>query len=498
MAEVRGSNQDFEKELEDALEKITKNKLNDLIQQDQDYADSDEESTYEDVRFDLDRRDYAEKVYERASPDSEDEKIVCDFPLPRGSFWSGSLTRVEKGFSQDFWVMVACNAFTSSIWYIDGHIERIRIEWSENDLVKITNDYNLEIYGVVEETWPLDVMGLVRMRGEKKLGEFFLKKRDLSRNVFVRLGGNWVPARVLEEEDDSIECVVSYSKKAIKDDILSLTLVVREDRIRRGKPVDHCILTTCENVILIILEFVASSGEELQLLSYLSTRIQAVVCDPIANDLWKSLSYARWHHLENSDSECSEVKSWRLFYLSRQQFDYSPTPNLESDYVIDVQNCPNPRISENVQSLNIGKLRFQSRCPFKWDHMKPTRNNTERICRRCKQHVHFVEDIEDAGKLIDEEEIIALPLVPEGLSYQPNHSKPPFPEIPADNGRIKLSNFLPEEIENLNIVGLRETFQNMETRRSRAELIPVFDNRVPTRLDVMGTREFKIIDNLQR
>eukprot|EP00493_Phyllostaurus_siculus_P027600 UN27947 len=142
-------------------------------------------------------------------------------------------------------------------------------------------------------------MGITRKRGEKMVGEFYLKKRDLSKNVFVSLGGSWIPAHVLEETDDSIECVVLYSKQAVSDDVLSLTLTVREDRIRRGKTVDHCVLTAVDNVLLTILEFAVETGEELQMLSYLSTRIQSLTTSPKCNELWKNLSLARWNLLKD-------------------------------------------------------------------------------------------------------------------------------------------------------------------------------------------------------
>merc|ERR1719493_55039 len=234
------------------------------------------------------------------------------------------------------------------------------------------------------------------------VGEFYLKKRDLSKNVFVSLGGSWIPAHVLEETDDSVECVVMYSKQAVRDDVLSLTLTVREDRIRRGKTIDHSPLTQMDAVLLAILEFTAETGEELQMLSYLSARVQSLTNSHKCNELWKSLSLSRWNLLRKDVVN----DSWRLFYLSRQQFDYQTPNNSQRDYIIDIQNCKCKNFSQSIDMFNVGKLRFQFRCPFVWDDMKPVKAESAdvspevRKCRNCNQHVTYTPDLQEAKNLI--------------------------------------------------------------------------------------------------
>jgi len=85
---------------------------------------SDEDSTFEDVRFDPNRDRDVGFFSDNCSPESEEEKFMCDYPLPRGSFWSGSLTTNTTNPSIDVWVMVSSNSFSSSLWYMDGKISR--------------------------------------------------------------------------------------------------------------------------------------------------------------------------------------------------------------------------------------------------------------------------------------------------------------------------------------------------------------------------------------
>jgi len=67
--------------------------------------------------------------------------------------------------------------------------------------------------------------------------------------VYISLGGSWIPAHIIGEEDEQIECVVLYSKPAVADDVVSLTLTVREDRIRRGRAVTTFIV--CLHIMVI-------------------------------------------------------------------------------------------------------------------------------------------------------------------------------------------------------------------------------------------------------
>jgi len=463
--------------------------------EDEDISDAD--STFEDVRFDLNRDKDVEHFSDNCSPESEDEKVMCDFPLARGSFWSGSLTINATSKSIDFWVMVASNSFSSSLWYLDGKISRIRIGWRDDDLIRISDGDSLEIVGLFDDDFPNDLMGITRKRGEKMVGEFYLKKRDLSKNVFVSLGGSWIPAHVLEETDESVECVVTYSGQAVKDDVLSLTLMVREDRIRRGKTVDHCVLTAVDNILLTILEFAVETGEELQMLSYLSTRIQSLTTSPKCNELWKTLSLARWNLLKD------DIKNdqWRMFYLSRQQFDYPTTKTSQRDYVIDVQSCPHSQPSETIDMLNSGKLRFQFRCPFKWDDMKILKlkngssDKVVRKCRNCKRKVNYTVDIEEAHDLISKGETVAMPLMPHGVDYGPKHNLSFFPEIPSQH-KIQIQSALPKHLQELKIEGLRHTFENMESRKSYADLVTFLDYG-PRRLDVMDVCGFKVSNSDQ-
>lgn len=453
---------------------------------------SDEDSTCEDVRFDLNRERDVGFFSDNCSPESEEEKVMCDYPLPRGSFWSGSLTVNATGPSTSIWVMVASNSFSSSLWYMNGKISRIRIGWRDDDLIRLFDQESIELVGLYDEDFPSDLMGITRKRGEKMVGEFYLKKRDLSKNVFVSLGGSWMPAHVLEEMDDSIECVVLFSKQAISDDVLSLTLTVREDRIRRGKEVDHCVLTAVDSVLLTILEFAVETGEELQMLSYLSTRIRSLTTSPKSNELWKSLSLARWNLLQDD----IQNDQWRMFYLSRQQFDYPTTKTSQRDYVVDVQSCPHTHPSPQIDLLNSGKLRFQFRCPFKWDDMKTikTKNGepstTERKCQSCKRKVSYTVDIEEAHDLINRGETVAMPLIPDGVDYGPKHELSFFPEIPAKH-KIQIQSALPKHLQELKIEGLRHTFENMESRKSYADLVTFLDYG-PRRLDVMDVTGFKV------
>lgn len=457
---------------------------------------SDADSTVEDVRFDL-HRDRTDVGFfsDNCSPESEEEKVMCDYPLARGSYWSGCLTMNGASPSIDFWVMVASNSFSSSLWYMDGKISRIRIGWRDDDLIRISDGEDLEIVGLFDDDFPSDLMGITRKRGEKMVGEFYLKKRDLSKNVFVSLGGSWIPAHVLEETDDSIECVVLYSKQAVSDDVLSLTLTVREDRIRRGKTVDHCVLTAVDNVLLTILEFAVETGEELQMLSYLSTRIHSLTTSPKCNELWKKLSLARWNLLKDDiDNE-----QWRMFYLSRQQFDYPTTKTSQRDYVIDVQSCPHNHPSETIDMLNSGKLRFQFRCPFKWDDMKKIKlkngasDKIVRKCRNCKRKVSYTVDIEEAHDLVSRGETVAMPLIPDGVDYGPKHNLSFFPEIPSKH-KIQIQSALPKHLQELKIEGLRHTFENMESRKSFADLVTFLDYG-PRRLDIMDVTGFKVSSN---
>jgi len=449
-----------------------------------------EESTHEDIRFDLSRPRDVEFFSENCSPDSEEEKLACDFPLPRGSFWSGSLTLSEKSPSVDVWVMVASNSFSSSLWYMNGEISRIRIEWTDDDIVHLTDENEIELYGIFDLEFPMDVMGVGRKRGESTVGDFFLKKRDLSRNVHISLGGSWIPAHILEEQEDSIECVVTFSKKAVQDDVLSLTLTVREDRIRRGRSVDHCILTSVDNVLLTILEFSVETGEELQLLSYLSNRIQSLLTHSKCNLLWKSLSLARWKLL-SSDVEADD---WRLFYLSRQQFDYAKTKNSQRDYVIDIHGCGHKHPSETIELLNSGKIRFKFRCPFSWDNMKKEKTNNglvARKCRNCEKTVSYTPDIEEAHELLQKGNTVALPLVvTDGLAHGPQEDVAYFPDIPSKH-RIQLKSALPQHLQDLGIKGLQRTFEKMESRKSYADLVGVLDFG-PRRLDIMDVDSFKV------
>lgn len=479
---------------------------------------SDGTSTEEDIRFDLSRERDINVFSDNCSPDSEADIIMCDFPLPRGSFWSGSLTSYSNSPSIDFWVMVAPNSFSSSLWYFDDKenkkanhedvearmklpLSRIRVEWSDQQQVRISNGKDLELIGILDEDFPFHIMGIVRKRGESTTGEFYIKKRDVSRNVYISLGGSWIPAHIIGEEDEQIECVVLYSKPAVADDVVSLTLTVREDRIRRGRAIDHCILTTVENVLLNILEFTVSTGEELQLYGYLSTRIQALINHEKCNLLWKSMSLRRWPLLEPPRDETFNTDSWRLFYLSRQQFDYPPHKNHQTDYLIDVQSCPHSKSSDTIEVLNSGKLRYQYRCPFRWDHMKEIKNNNEiyteeaeRKCRYCKHHVKYVPDIEEANLLIQDGATVAVPLVPEDSIYSNRNDLANFPELNSENdfcGKIKIDTQLPDHLKLYNIPGLRKTFDNMERNKSFAELVSVLDSG-PRRLDLMDTAEYRL------
>lgn len=458
--------------------------------------ESDSDSTYEDVRFDITRERYDTQPFseEDYSPESEEEKVMCDFPLPRGSFWSGSLTLNSTSQSIDFWVMVAPNTFSSSLWYLDGKVERIRIEWRDDDLIRISHNQTIELVGLFDEDFACDLMGVSRKRGEKTVGEFFLKKRDLSRNVFVSLGGKWIPAHVLEETDDSVECVVLYSKQAVSDDVLSLTLTVREDRIRRGKTIDHSPLTQMDNVLLTILEFTAETGEELQMLSYLSARVQAVTTSHSCNNLWKRLSLSRWNLLQNDVVN----DKWRLFYLSRQQFDYQTPKNSQRDYIIDIYNSKCKTISPTIDLLNVGKLRFQFRCPFMWDDMKIVKTDSDtalvvRKCRSSKQRVTYTIDIDDARERIARGEAVAVPLCPNDVDYGPTRDLPFFPEIPTDH-KIQINSALPKHLQELKIEGLRQTFENMESRKSYADLVTFID-QPRRRLDKMDIQGYMLEGN---
>eukprot|EP00494_Astrolonche_serrata_P031957 UN32226 len=264
--------------------------------------------------------------------------------------------------------MVSANSFSCSLWYFGERLQRIKIEWSEEDLVKISNDTgDIELYGVIEEDSPIEVEGIARKRGEKSLGEFWLKKQNLSRCVDVRLGGRWLPAHIINETDDKLDCVILYSKTAVEQDVLSVILTVREDRIRRGRMVDYCEITSVDDILMTILEYSATEGEELMMLSYLSTRIQSLICSERCNLLWKRLTLLRWPLLSLHDLH---IDHWRLFYLSRQQFDYPAKRRNTQDYVVDIQTCSAKFISDTITTLNSGKLRFQYRCPFRWDAMK--------------------------------------------------------------------------------------------------------------------------------
>jgi len=452
---------------------------------------SDEDSTFEDVRFDPNRDRDVGFFSDNCSPESEEEKFMCDYPLPRGSFWSGSLTTNTTNPSIDVWVMVSSNSFSSSLWYMDGKISRIRIGWRDDDLIRISDQESLEIVGLYDEDFPSDLMGITRKRGEKMVGEFYLKKRDLSKNVFVSLGGSWMPAHVLEEIDESIECVVLFSKQAVSSDVLSLTLTVREDRVRRGKTVDHCVLTAVDSVLLTILEFAVERGEELQMLSYLSTRVRSLTTSPKCNEFWKSLSLARWSLLKDD----MHNENWRMFYLSRQQFDYPTTKTSQRDYVVDVY-CDCSDFCPQIDMLNSGKLRFQFRCPFKWDDMKPIKmqngasDKMVRKCRNCKRKVSYTVDIQEARDLISQGEAVSMPLIPDGVDYGPKHNLSFFPEIPAKH-KIQIQSALPKHLQELRIEGLRHTFENMESRKSYADLVTFLDYG-PRRLDVMDVTGFKV------
>lgn len=91
-------------------------------------------------------------------------------------------------------------------------------------------------------------------------------------------------------------------------------------------------------------------------------------------------------------------------------------------------------------------LRFEIKCPKRWDALAPTASPTERFCDSCNRSVYYASTIADARRLVMAQHCVVVdiaekrftndlypPPPPPGM-YSPPSSPPPPSRLPDDEG----------------------------------------------------------------